>query len=124
MPETVVDVERFYSCLDKKRMSQKLSWRTLARILQVPPSTFTRMAQGKRPDLDAFATLLNWLDMPADSFMRSRTKDKESSNSFVMISSYLRADKNLTPEAADALDDIIKAAYRGFIAKKEASEEE
>jgi hypothetical protein len=28
-----------------------------------------------------------------------------------MISTYLRSDRNLTPEAATALDELIKATY-------------
>ena len=28
-----------------------------------------------------------------------------------MISTYLRSDKNLTPEAAAALDQVVKATY-------------
>ena len=28
-----------------------------------------------------------------------------------MISTYLRADKNLNPEAAAALDEVVKATY-------------
>lgn len=117
MPETTVDVDALYAALDAKRQEENLSWRELAGRLEISPSTLTRMAQGKRPDVDAFATLLRWLGMSADAFMRS-TKKKEDVNAVAMISSYLRADRNIDPKDAEALEDILKAAYRHMKKKR------
>jgi transcriptional regulator with XRE-family HTH domain len=112
MPETTVDVIALYAALDAKRQKEGLSWRELAGDLKISPSTLTRMAQGRRPDVDAFATLLRWLGMSADAFMRSTKKVNEEVNAIAMISSYLRADRNIDPKDAEALEDILKAAYR------------
>jgi transcriptional regulator with XRE-family HTH domain len=119
MPETTIDVDALYAALDAKRQKTDCSWRELARRLEISPSTLTRMAQGRRPDVDAFATLLRWLGMSADAFMRPTTKGKpkEDVNTVAMISSYLRADRNIDPEDAVALEDIIKAAYRHMTKK-------
>ena len=118
MPETTIDIEAFYAALDAKRQKEEWSWRELARHLGISPSTTTRMAQGKRPDVDTFATLLRWLGMSADSFMRPTTKKKEEASTVAMISSYLRADRNIDPKDAEALEDIIKAAYRRLTEKR------
>ena len=118
MPETTIDVAAFYAALDAKRKEEDLSWRELAQKLEISPSTMTRMAQGRRPDVDAFATLLRWLGMSADAFMRPARKKKEEANAVAMISSYLRADRNMEPEVAEALEDIIKAAYRHMTKKR------
>jgi transcriptional regulator with XRE-family HTH domain len=112
MPETTIDIEAFHAALDAKRQQEGLSWRELAQCLKISPSTLTRMAQGRRPDVDAFASLLRWLGMGADTFMRPAVKKKEEASPVAMISSYLRADRNLDPKDADALEDIIKAAFR------------
>src|SRR5947208_2817870 len=74
MPDTTIDVEAFYAALDAQRQEEELSWREVARHLGISPSTLTRIAQGKRPDVDTFATLLRWLGMSADAFMRPVTK--------------------------------------------------
>jgi transcriptional regulator with XRE-family HTH domain len=118
MPETTIDVDALYAALDAKRQKEGWSWRELARNLEISPSTLTRMAQGRRPDLDAFATLLRWLGMSADAFMRPTTKKKEEVNTVAMISSFLRADRNIEPKDAEALEDIIKAAYRHMTKKR------
>jgi transcriptional regulator with XRE-family HTH domain len=117
VPETTVDVEALYAALDSKRKALGTSWRELARELEVSPSTFSRMAQGRRPDVDTFATLLRWLGMPAESFMRS-TREVSATNAeepVAMVSSYLRSSRNIEPEDAEALEEIFRAAYKRLV---------
>jgi transcriptional regulator with XRE-family HTH domain len=116
MPETTVNVKALYSALDQKREFEELSWRELADELDVSASTFSRMAQGKRPDVDAFATLLRWLEMPAEQFMRSTRKGGDADPEPVaMVSSYLRSARNISSEDADALEEIFQAAYKRLV---------
>src|SRR5882724_655878 len=80
MPETTVDVDALYAALDRKRQEAKLSWRALAGKLEITPSTFTRMAQGLKPDVDTFATLIRWLGRSQEEFLlpaRRTTKDAD-----------------------------------------------
>ncbi len=112
MPETTIDVEALYAALDAKRQEEDWSWRELARNHKISPSTLTRMAQGKRPDVDTFATLLRWLGMSADAFMRPTQKKTKEADPVAMASSYFRAARNIDPKVAEAMEDIIKAAYR------------
>ena len=74
------------------------------------------MAQGRRPDVDTFATLLRWLGMPAESFMRSTRHGAGAAEEPVaMVSSYLRSARNIEPEDAEALEEIFRAAYRRLV---------
>jgi hypothetical protein len=68
------------------------------------------MSQGRRPDVDSLAALCRWANLDADTFMGKR-ESKGDAPSLAMISTYLRSDPNLSPEAADMLDDVIKATY-------------
>lgn len=116
MPETTVNVDALYAALDTKRRSRDASWREIARELGVSPSTFSRMAQGRRPDVDTFATLLHWLGMPAESFMTIESTDEsEQPDAMAMVSSYLRSAKNIQPEDAKALEEIFEAAYNHLV---------
>jgi DNA-binding MurR/RpiR family transcriptional regulator len=112
MPETTVDITALYAAIDRKRQAKKLSWRNLAATLQITPSTFTRMAQGLKPDVDTFATLIRWLGIPQEEFLRPAPSRAEDADPVAMISSYLRGSKNVTHEQADALEDIMTAAFR------------
>ena len=49
------DSDAFYSALDAARRAQNLNWKEVAAQSGVSASTLTRMAQGKRPDVDGFA---------------------------------------------------------------------
>jgi|SRR5579872_5532253 len=118
MPETTVDVDALYAALDRKRQNLKLSWRALASKLEITPSTFTRMAQGLKPDVDTFATLIRWLGMSQEEFLvpaRKKTKDVDP---VAMISTYLRGAKNVSQAQAEALEDIISAAFRHLSKEK------
>jgi hypothetical protein len=112
MPETTVDIAALYAAIDRKRQAKKMSWRGLAAILEITPSTFTRMAQGLKPDVDTFATLVRWLGRPQEEFLLPAPKREEDDDPVAMISSYLRGSKNVTDEQAEALEDIMGAAFR------------
>jgi transcriptional regulator with XRE-family HTH domain len=116
MPDTTIDVQALYAALDSKRKAARTSWRDVARELDISPSTFSRMAQGRRPDVDTFATLLRWLEMPAEAFMRSKKGGApKDADPFAMVSSYLRSSRNISAEEAEALEDIFQAAYRRLV---------
>ncbi len=107
-----VDVAALYSALDSKRRAKDLSWRELAGELELSPSVFTRMAQGRRPDLDTFALLTGWLGMSAEDFIQGeKPSDEETQETVAVISTYLRADKALKPESAQAIEEIVRTAY-------------
>jgi hypothetical protein len=68
------------------------------------------MAQGRRPDVDSLAALVTWSGLSADDFIQD-DQGKPDPGALAMISTYLKSDPQLTPEAADALDELVKATY-------------
>ncbi|MXV79725.1 MAG: helix-turn-helix transcriptional regulator [Chloroflexi bacterium] len=104
------DNRAFYQALDATRQARRVTWKQVSAESGVSASTLTRMAQGRRPDVDGLAALASWAALSADDFVRSATKP-ESPEPLAMISTFLRADSNLTPEAAETLDQVVKVAY-------------
>jgi len=113
MPERTAsfDAEAFYEALDAQRRAKRTTWRQVAGATGVSASTFTRMAQGKRPDVDSLAALCSWSGLSADDFVRSDSKVKEP-EPLAMISTLLRADRSLSRQNAAMLDDLIKVTYQ------------
>lgn len=109
------DAVAFYAAIDSQRSAKGLSWKQVAEESGVSASTLTRMGQGKRPDVDGLAALLAWSGLKADDFIR--TEKSGSAEPIARIVAYLRADANLTPASADALETIIKTAYQQFKSK-------
>jgi transcriptional regulator with XRE-family HTH domain len=104
------DAQMFYEALDAVRQARDLNWKQVAAESGVSASTLTRMAQGKRPDVDGLAALVAWAGLDADAYLRSDEARPEP-EPLAQISTYLRSDKNLSPEAATALDELVKATY-------------
>lgn len=111
MPKGQFDAEAFYAALDSQRQSRKITWKKVAEESGVSASTLTRMAQGKRPDVDGLAALAAWSGLKADDFVRVEGHERPQADSLAQITTYLRADPNLTPEGAAALEALVKTAY-------------
>lgn len=103
------NADGFYEAIDTTRRARELNWKEVAKGAGVSPSTLTRLAQGKRPDVDSLAALLAWSGLEADQFVLSEKRNEPAP--LAMIYTQLRSDRNLTPESASALNEIILAAY-------------
>ena len=111
MGKVEFDSGAFYAALDSQRQSKQLNWRQVAKESGVSASTLTRMAQGRRPDVDSLAALLDWSGLQAESFVKGGNNQRTESDPLAKITAYLRADRNLTTEGIEALEAIIKAGY-------------
>lgn len=114
MPNARIAVDDLYAALDEQRRARDMSWRALARELEVSPSTMTRLSNGLRPDADTFAAMVAWLNMPADSYI---TRDDEPQTSqepdvLVQVQALLRSRKDLDEDQREMLAEVLRAAYR------------
>lgn len=105
------DADGFYAALDAQRQGRKITWKKVADESGVSASTLTRLAQGKRPDVDSMASLIGWSGLSADSFVTVSEEKPNEAEPLAKITAYLRADRNLTPEGANALEAVLKSAY-------------
>jgi transcriptional regulator with XRE-family HTH domain len=112
------DAQAFYEALDAVRQARRMNWKQVAGESGVSASTLTRMAQGKRPDVDGLAALAAWSGLDTDNFVRSQGPERPEAEPLAMISTYLRSDRNLSPEAATALDELIKGTYERLRTKE------
>jgi len=105
------DATAFYDALDAVRTARGLNWREFAAGAGVSASTLTRMAQGKRPDVDSLAALCTWSGLRADDFMKTDQK-RPAVEPLAAISTLLRSDRNLSEKSAARLNEIIKVTYK------------
>ncbi|MER7966875.1 MULTISPECIES: helix-turn-helix domain-containing protein [Streptomyces] len=125
MARTRVNVSALYAALDAAKNEKQLSWRQLAAEVGVSPSTMTRMANGNRPDVDAFAALVRWLGMPAETFMvdpedEDQKARPEEPELMAQLAPLLRARSDLGVEDVKYLEEVIGAAVRRFASDREA----
>lgn len=105
--------EAFYRALDGHRQARRLTWKAVAEETEVSASTLTRIAQGKRPDVDTLAALCKWSGLSADEFI-DREGTLARPEALGQIMALLRADKRIAPEGARAIEVMIKTAYEQF----------
>lgn len=115
-----VNVQTLHAALDAARAEKGLSWRQLAKELGVSASTISRMANGLKPDVSAFAAMTTWLRMPAETFYvtpegQSADGDPELVASLVPL---LRARSDLSGDDVAYLEEVIGAAARRFRAER------
>ena len=106
------DADAFYAALDGQKQARELTWKKVAEESGVSASTLTRIAQGKRPDVDSLAALSAWSGLKVDRYVRGKSSTKDLPESLAEISTLFRTDPHLNEEAAIALDEIVKAAYK------------
>jgi len=107
-----VDVAALYGALDSRREARQMSWREIAREMGLSASIFTRMAQGRRPELESYIEMTTWLGVSTETFIGGRTPvESEPAETVEVISAHLRADHSLKPESARAIEKIVRAAY-------------
>lgn len=107
----MLDGDRFFRAVDRRRVDEGLSWRELARRMELSASTLSRLARGRTPDLDTFLRLIAWLGEPAEAFITvldpSVRRDTLSE-----IARALEDDPALGAEDVNAINQIVKVAYR------------
>ncbi|MFL0172329.1 helix-turn-helix domain-containing protein [Mycobacterium sp. SMC-21] len=116
MASTSVDVASLHAALDAARNSKQLSWRQLAGVLDLSPSTLSRLANGHTPDTAAFASMVTWLNIPAERFIQAEQSevDREEPDLVATLAPLLRARKDLQPEDVEHLEQLIGSAVRRF----------
>lgn len=113
----VVDVRALHAALDAARCERGLSWRQLAKELGVSASTISRMANGLRPDVEAFASMTTWLRLPAERFYRTERSEREP-ELVAELAPLLRARGDLLEQDVAYLEQIIGAAVQRFQAER------
>ena len=116
MPKTEFNAPRFYMAVDTARAARQLNWKQVASVSGVSASTLTRLAQGKRPDVDSMAALVAWSGVSADEFVK--TDDRSAPEPLSQITTLLSSDVRLTPSARETMIGVVTATYQQLATKK------
>ncbi len=115
MTKTKIDVAGLFAALDAEREARSASWRQIAKEIGVSPSLLSRLGNGLRPDADGFATLVRWLNMPAEEFMidaDAAAAQQPEPDLVAQLAPLLRARRDLDATDVACLEDVIRATLR------------
>lgn len=97
------------------RRRQHISLRDLADLTGVSVNTLSRVERGQMPDLKNYQRIVEWLEVPADTFLE--TDDAGASpDTLDLVLRHFRSDTALTPQAAEELASTVIEMYRRLTA--------
>lgn len=125
--ETVqIDIDRLADYVQGKMDEEGLSLRQVARQARISAATLSRILQkGKkrpRPEVDTLVKVIRWVGVPIENIIDTGLPQRGDSNleksTPETIAVHLRADRNLSPEAAQAIAKMVKVAYEQFVSQR------
>jgi transcriptional regulator with XRE-family HTH domain len=128
----VINTSELGRAIKRKREEMKMSLRAVTQVTGVSASTLSRIENGSvQPDADNLARLAAWLNIPMERvLMDQRSSERLGAHGGDadtvpviyfphepvpdIVEAHLRADRNLTPETANALAELFRVAYSQF----------
>jgi transcriptional regulator with XRE-family HTH domain len=122
--KSLINTHELGRAIRRRREELQLSLRDVADQTSVSASTLSRIENGTgKPDADNIARLTTWLDVPLERILTRGHQDTSDPKAVVyfphestpeIVEAHLRADRNLSPETADALSQLFRVAYSQF----------
>src|SRR4030095_744968 len=122
--KSFINTEELGRAIRRRREELELSLRDVADQTNVSASTLSRIENGTgKPDADNIARLTHWLDVPVQRILGRGREERGEPKAVVyfphestpeIVEAHLRADRNLSPETADALSELFRVAYSQF----------
>ena len=97
-----------------KRDAEGLSLRAAAKVLGMSAATLSRVESGDHlPERDHLLRLATWADVPLGTTGRRRVDHIHGENATTVeaVELHLRADKDLDPDDAETLVQLVRTAY-------------
>jgi transcriptional regulator with XRE-family HTH domain len=107
-----------------KRRSKKLSIREAAEEVGVSAPTISRVERGHLPERENLLRLARWAGVRIDPVLHENARRARNvvvhgpdASTVEAVELHLRADKNLSRDAAEALTEMFRLAYDALSAK-------
>ena len=99
-----------------ERNRRGFSLRQAADDIGIPFNTLARVEKGHIPDLPKFKRLVEWCGADIQRFFELQEKPATTAE---RVAEQLRSDRNLTPEAAERIAEIVNELYQTLARPRE-----
>jgi transcriptional regulator with XRE-family HTH domain len=103
--------------LNAERRKRRLSLREVSYETGISVNTLSRVERGYLPDLTNYQRLIDWLGVPADTFLKT-SKQESPTGTLDLVARHFRTDPALTPEAADKLTALVQDMYHRLVSER------
>jgi transcriptional regulator with XRE-family HTH domain len=105
------------SALKAERRKRRLSLREVSYETGISVNTLSRVERGYLPDLKNYQRLIDWLGVPADTFLETSTTESPA-GTLDLVARHFRADPGLTSEAAEKLTSLVHDMYSKLVSER------
>lgn len=105
-------ISQLGAALKARRRAKRLSLRDLSAEIGVSLNTLSRVERGHVPDLKNFQRIVDWLDVPAETFLERPT---EAATTPEIIVRHLRSDPRLSGRAVDEIAELVESMYHRLV---------
>jgi transcriptional regulator with XRE-family HTH domain len=98
----------------RRRKAEGLSLREAAEQMGVSAPTLQRVEAGQPPNSANLVRITGWLQIGVDDILKKGRKPAKDLATVAQIQVHLRADPNLSPDAAEAIADAVQKLYAAF----------
>lgn len=90
--------------------------REVAKEIDISPATLSRIESGKQPDISTFGKLCKWLSIDPSSVLGLSSSSVSTANvkNDGLVHAHFRADKELSPDTANHLAQLILAVQKQY----------
>ncbi len=103
--------------LKTTRRGRRLSLRDVSDETGVSVNTLSRVERGHLPDLKNYQRLVDWLGVPADTFLEA-TQPESPTGTPDLVARHFRSDQNLTPDAVEKLTSMVHDMYNKLVSER------
>lgn len=114
MTHADVDTELLGDLMRRRRKTDGLSLRDAAEQMGVSAPTLQRVEAGQPPNSANLIRIAEWLQLPVEEVLRKGKRPANQLATVAQIEVHLRADPNLSPDAAEAIADAVQKLYAAF----------
>lgn len=114
MTHADVDTELLGDLIRRRRKTDSLSLRDVADQIGVSAPTLQRVEAGQPPNSANLIRIAEWLQLPVEELLKKGKKPTNQLATVAQIEVHLRADPNLSAEAAEAIADSVQKLYAAF----------
>jgi transcriptional regulator with XRE-family HTH domain len=103
--------------LKTERRNRRMSLRDVSDETGVSINTLSRVEHGHLPDLKNYQRLVDWLQVPADTFFETEQPDNPT-GTLDLVARHFRSDQSLTPDAAEKLTAMVQNMYNKLVSER------
>jgi len=113
---TTLDFDSLNDAIEVRRMELGLSWEALAVELRVELTELRELNEASH--MGVVFRAIDWTGLDIDDFLAEEAgdHDQDTADRAEHVAAFLRADRDLKPESAEAIEAVLRAAYDRFAA--------